>query len=111
MALLVVALARVRPRWPGALLAVTVAAVANSVFGWGVASIGHIPSRLPAPSLPLVPAGELGHLILPAFAVAALAALERRPVGPSVGNVSNDDPGLIERVAAQEPQREAPTLI
>ncbi len=76
VALLVVALARVRPRWPGALLAVAVAAVANSVFGWGVASIGHIPSRLPAPSLPLVPAGELGHLILPALAVAALAALE-----------------------------------
>ena len=76
VALLVVALARVRPRWPGALLAVAVAAVANSVFGWGVASIGHIPSRLPAPSLPLVPPGELGHLILPALAVAALAALE-----------------------------------
>ena len=76
VALLVLLLARGRPRWPGALVAVVLAAVANSVFGWGVASIGHIPSRLPAPSLPTVPAGELGHLILPALAVAALAALE-----------------------------------
>ena len=58
------------------LLAVVVAAVANSVFGWGVASIGHIPSGLPGPSLPTVPLGELGHLLLPALAVAALAALE-----------------------------------
>jgi len=74
--LLVLALARWRPRWPGALVAVVAAAVANSVFGWGVSSIGHVPSRLPAPSLPVVPPGELGHLILPALAVAALAALE-----------------------------------
>ena len=76
VALLVLVLARWRPRWPGALLAVVVAAVANSVLGWGVASIGHIPSGLPGPSLPTVPVGELGHLLLPAFAVAALAALE-----------------------------------
>ena len=52
VALLVLALARWRPRWPGALLAVIVAAVANSALGWGVAAIGHIPSSLPAPSLP-----------------------------------------------------------
>jgi SulP family sulfate permease len=76
VALLVLALARWRPRWPGALLAVVVAAVANSALGWGVASIGHIPSSLPAPSLPTIPADQLGHLILPALAVAALAALE-----------------------------------
>ena len=76
VALLVLALARWRPRWPGALVAVVAAAAGNAVFGWGVASIGHIPSHLPLPSIPTVPAGELGHLVLPALAVAALAALE-----------------------------------
>ncbi len=43
-----------------------------------------------------------------------IAALELRPVGGLVGNVANDDPGLLERVAAMEPvrvQQEAPTLI
>jgi SulP family sulfate permease len=76
VAVLVLAFARWRPRWPGSLVAVVAAAVANAVFGWHVASIGHLPSSLPAPSLPTVPLGELGHLLLPALAVAALAALE-----------------------------------
>jgi MFS superfamily sulfate permease-like transporter len=76
VALLVLTLARWRPRWPGSLVAVTAAALANAAFGWDTVSIGHIPSRLPLPSLPGVPLGQLGNLVLPALAVAALAALE-----------------------------------
>ena len=45
-------------------------------FGWGAATIGHIPSGLPAPVAPDLPWGELDALLLPAIAVAALAALE-----------------------------------
>ena len=69
-------LARRRPRWPGSLIAVVAATVANAAFGWGAATIGHIPSRLATPSIPTVPLGQLSHLVLPALAVAALAALE-----------------------------------
>ena len=73
---LIFALARVQPLLPGSLIAVAGATVANSAFGWGAAPIGHIPSSLPRPSLPGVPLGDLDALLLPAIAVAALAALE-----------------------------------
>jgi len=73
---LVLVLARLQPLLPGSLLAVVLATVANSTLGWGAAPIGHIPSALPSPSLPGVPIGDLDALVLPAIAVAALAALE-----------------------------------
>lgn len=73
---LILALSRFVPLLPGALIAVVAATVANSAFSWGAAPIGHIPNNLPAPTLPNVPWGELDALILPAIAVAALAALE-----------------------------------
>ena len=72
----VLALSRFVPLLPGSLIAVVAATVANSIFGWGAATIGHIPNRLPAPTLPDVPWGDLDALLLPAVAVAALAALE-----------------------------------
>jgi putative SOS response-associated peptidase YedK len=41
---------------------------------------------------------DVSHLLAPDLEV--LAGLELRPVGPAVGNVANDGPGLIEPVAA-----------
>ena len=73
---LILVLARVVRTLPGALFAVVAVTVANSVFGWGLATIGAIPSHLPAPSLPSIAPGALVSLMLPALAVAALAALE-----------------------------------
>ena len=70
------ALVRIVPRLPGSLLAVGLATIGNSAFGWGATTIGHIPSGLPSPSFPVVPIGDLQALVLPAIAVAALAALE-----------------------------------
>ncbi|MGY2704618.1 MULTISPECIES: SulP family inorganic anion transporter [unclassified Nocardioides] len=72
----ILVVARLRPTWPGALLAVLVATVANQFLDLGAPTIGHIPSGLPAPHLPTVPFGDLDALLLPAVAVAALAALE-----------------------------------
>jgi MFS superfamily sulfate permease-like transporter len=69
-------LARFVPLLPGSLLAVVGATVANSAFGWEAALIGHIPSHLPTPALPSVPWADLDALLLPAVAVAGLAALE-----------------------------------
>ncbi|MDV3297178.1 MAG: sodium-independent anion transporter, partial [Brachybacterium paraconglomeratum] len=67
---------RLRPGLPLPLIAVVLATVANGVLDLGVASIGEIPSGLPAPSVPAVPWAQLPDLVLPAVAVAALAALE-----------------------------------
>jgi len=72
----IMVLSRSLPRWPVSLLAVAAATVASSALNLDVATIGSIPHGLPAPSLPQVPWGELNTLLLPAVAVAALAALE-----------------------------------
>jgi len=80
MAVAVVALmlgiARVRPGVPGSLLAVLLATITAEVLHLDVARIGALPAGLPAPRLPDLPWADLQHLLLPALAVAALAALE-----------------------------------
>jgi MFS superfamily sulfate permease-like transporter len=72
----VVLLGKVAPRWPGALLAVAAATAANTLLGLGAATIGPLPAGLPTPAVPAIPWAHLDALILPAVAVAALAALE-----------------------------------
>ena len=67
---------RVRPGLPVSLPAVIVATVLAAAMGLGVATIGELPSRLPAPDLPPIPWQHLSALLVPALAVAALAALE-----------------------------------
>jgi SulP family sulfate permease len=67
---------RWRPAVPGSLLAVVLATVAAELLHLPVARIGALPSTLPAPSLPQIPWSDLSALLLPALAVAALAALE-----------------------------------
>ena len=74
--LAILALGRLRPGVPGSLFAVAAATVANVTLDLGAVSIGHIPTGLPAPSLPGVAVSDLDALLLPAVAVAALAALE-----------------------------------
>ncbi len=73
---LILALTRLVPLLPGSLIGVTIATVANSAFGWGAVPIGRIPDHLPAPALPDIAWGDLDAFLLPAVAVAALAALE-----------------------------------
>ncbi|GAB6987220.1 SulP family inorganic anion transporter [Nocardioides pyridinolyticus] len=68
--------ARVRPALPASLIAVVAATIGSTALDWDVAPIGTIPAGLPTPSLPGVPLADLTALILPAIAVAALAALE-----------------------------------
>lgn len=72
----ILVLGRLRPTWPGPLVVVALATVANVAFSWGATAIGTIPRGLPAPSIPTVPFSDLDALLLPAVAVAALAALE-----------------------------------
>lgn len=69
-------LARLRPGLPGTLVVVALIASANQAFGLGLAKLGHIPAGMPTPSFPTEAWGRLDALLLPAVAVAALAALE-----------------------------------
>ncbi|MFV0462525.1 MAG: SulP family inorganic anion transporter [Nostocoides sp.] len=74
--LLILLLGRIRPGWPVPLLAVLLATLATKLLPLNVAPIGDIPRGLPLPQLPTVPWGEFEALIMPALAIAALAALE-----------------------------------
>ncbi len=67
---------RYLPKLPFALLAVIVATLAAVVLHLDVATIGAIPAGLQAPTLEFLHLSDLGGLLAPALAVAALAALE-----------------------------------
>lgn len=67
---------RFRPGLPVSLAAVIVATIVVALVGMDVTTIGTIPTGLPVPSLPVVPWDHLTALVVPAIAVAALAALE-----------------------------------
>ena len=78
--ILIVALRRVRPHWPGFLIAIVLAAAAAAALGLDVATIGSrfggIPSSLPSPSLPVF-TFEKAHAVLPdALAIALLGSIE-----------------------------------
>lgn len=76
VALGIILLARLRAGVPWALVVVVLAAVANQAMGLHLGDIGTIPAGLPAPAFPMVDLAALDDLVLPAVAVAALAALE-----------------------------------
>ncbi|HSO68420.1 MAG TPA: SulP family inorganic anion transporter [Arachnia sp.] len=63
-------------RLPLSLIAIVVATVAVELTGAEVNRIGALPTGLPMPAMPSFNAALLQDLIAPAFAVAALAALE-----------------------------------
>ena len=68
--------ARWRPRVPFSLIGVALATVVTRVFDVPVATLGHLPSSLPAPSLAFIDPGAVSSLATAALAIAALAALE-----------------------------------
>lgn len=67
---------RLHPRFPGSLVAIVTASLIAAVFGLPVATIGELPTGLPAPTLPHLDVMSLFALTGPAAAVAALAAIE-----------------------------------
>jgi SulP family sulfate permease len=67
---------RFRPRLPVSLIAVALATIVVAVTGIDVATIGEIPTGLPSPSVPVIPWNSFSALLMPAIAIAALAALE-----------------------------------
>ncbi|BFV60608.1 SulP family inorganic anion transporter [Kitasatospora sp. CMC57] len=76
VAVVMLAGARLRPGAPFSLLAVVGATLVATFADLDVATIGHLPAGLPAPSLGFLDLGAVPQLVTAALAVAALAALE-----------------------------------
>ncbi|MBA5777586.1 SulP family inorganic anion transporter [Stappia sp. F7233] len=77
---IILGLKRLRPNWPGMLIAVAALSVAAAIFGLPLETIGTrfggIPSGLPVPSLPEISLERL-HAVLPdAIAFTLLGAIE-----------------------------------
>ena len=77
---IIVGLRKLRPHWPGFLIAVTIAAVLSWAFGLDVQTIesrfGGIPSSLPAPALPPMSIAKIQELLPDALAIALLGSIE-----------------------------------
>lgn len=77
---LIVGLRKLRPHWPGMLIAVAVAAIATFAFALPVETIGSrfggIPSLLPAPHLPAFSLEKVQAVLPDAVAFALLGAIE-----------------------------------
>jgi sulfate permease, SulP family len=76
IAISMVMLPRLHRGIPESLTAVIVVTVAVALFGISVATIGELPSHLPAPGLPHADTGAMRTLVGAAMAIAALAAIE-----------------------------------
>ncbi len=78
--MIIVALRRLRPHWPGILIAVAVAAFATWVLSLPVDTIGTrfggIPQQLPLPSWPMFSLAKMRAVLPDAIAFALLGAIE-----------------------------------
>ncbi|NWH07785.1 MAG: sulfate permease [Alphaproteobacteria bacterium] len=78
--LVILALRRYRPAWPGFLIAIVLAAIIVAVSDLQVETIGTrfggIPSTFPAPALPSFSGERLAALVPSAFTIAFLAGIE-----------------------------------
>lgn len=95
VAVVMVLLPRLHERIPASLIAIVVVTVFALLLGAPLPSIGALPASLPAPALPDLGLGTLSELIGPAFAVAALAAIESllsARVGASLADTGRIDP-------------------
>ncbi len=76
----IVGLRRLRPRWPGMLIAVGVTAVLAAVLHLDVATIGskfgEVPRTLPLPSLPSFELAKMRAVLPDAIAIALLGSIE-----------------------------------
>ena len=76
VAALMILLPRVHERLPASLIAIVVVSVIATLLSAPLPTIGALPSSLPAPAVPTLGWESLVELAAPAFAVAALAAIE-----------------------------------
>ena len=76
----IVGLRRVRPKWPGMLIAVVVTAILAAVLHLDVTTIGSsfgdVPRMLPAPAMPAFGLAKIRAVFPDAIAIAMLGAIE-----------------------------------
>lgn len=88
------ALGRWAPRLPGPLIAVAAASAAVGLYslsGHGIDLVGMIPSGLPAPGLPAVPADDIRELLVPAMGIAVVAFSDNVLTARAFASRSGDD--------------------
>jgi SulP family sulfate permease len=77
---IIVGLRRIRPKWPGMLIAVVVTACLAALMGLDISTIGskfgEVPRMLPSPSLPPFDLAKLRTVFPDAMAIALLGAIE-----------------------------------
>jgi sulfate permease, SulP family len=77
---IILAVRRLRPRWPGMLIAVAVCAALTGLLHLDVATIGSrfggVPQSLPAPVLPVFDLAKMRALLPDAFSIALLGSIE-----------------------------------
>jgi len=76
VAVIMLLLGRINGRLPASFVAIAVVTLVVSVFDLRLDVIGELPRSLPLPAFPAFDAGSVLSLLGPAFAVAALAAIE-----------------------------------
>ncbi|SEE75059.1 sulfate permease, SulP family [Arthrobacter alpinus] len=76
VAVVMVLLTRISGRLPASFMAIVVVTLGASLLRLPLATIGELPQSLPLPALPEITTDTLLNLMGPAFAVAALAAIE-----------------------------------
>lgn len=76
VAAIMLLLSRVSGKLPASFIAIVVVTLVAMLFSFPLDTIGQLPQSLPAPSLPPLQLDVVMSLVGPAFAVAALAAIE-----------------------------------
>ena len=76
VAIIMLALGRWLPAVPGSFIAIIAVSIPAALLELPLATIGELPNSLPTPGIPPLDFAVLGSLVGPAFAVAALAAIE-----------------------------------
>jgi len=88
---------RLSRRFPGAIIALVVSAVAVAVFhlkGHGVAVLGFVPSGLPHIAVPASSFSALRSLLLPALAIALVVLAQSAATVRGLGGSSSDEAGF-----------------
>ncbi|UVJ41661.1 SulP family inorganic anion transporter [Arthrobacter sp. CJ23] len=73
---IMLAVPRLHRALPASLIAVVLATAATELLGLDIPRIGSLPHSLPVPGIPSFDLASFGSLLMPALAVAALAAIE-----------------------------------
>ncbi|WP_439594141.1 SulP family inorganic anion transporter [Microbacterium sp.] len=97
VAIIMLTLSRLSGRIPASFIAIVVVTAVTALLGLPLPAIGELPQSLPLPSFPTIDLEGLSSLIGPAFAVAALAAIESLLSARVAASISDTGPVNADR--------------